>query len=203
MQRTFDAPLQGRAFTRRGRAATRRSDREFQFTSVAVGLPFVNEENTMAAETTYTHHVDVTSDLLDRGIGLAHPNYLVLAERARAAAFEELGSPIDVMWRDGFVLLVRSIAIDYRKPIFAGARIAIVTSLRVVSESTIDAEQRFLLGGAGSGAVSRTDATRAECEMRARLVCANLVESKVDTLPRALRNALSSSIDMPVAEAAS
>ncbi len=154
----------------------------------------------MAAESTHTHQVDVTSDLLDLGIALHHPNFLVLAERARAAAFEELGSPVDVMLSSGFALLVRSISIEYLKPIFAGARVAIVSTLRAVSESALDVEQRFFLRRAGEGEPSVGSPV---CELRARLVGANFIERRVAALPRALSHRLSTGAPPASLQAAS
>jgi acyl-CoA thioesterase FadM len=183
---------------------TSRKDPDVRFTSAAELLSSIEmQENTMATGTTHTYHLNVTLDLLDRGIALHHPNHLVLAERARAMAFEELGSPVDEMWKSGFVLLVRSISVEYLKPIFAGARITIVTRLRPVSESAVDVEQRFLLGRTAADAERSTGAGPTVCELRIRLVCANLIKSRVEALPRALRNALSTGVRLAPAAAAS
>jgi hypothetical protein len=63
----------------------------------------------MAAETTQTHHVDLTCYLVDPADALYFANRLILAERARAAAFAELDSPVHEIWRTGLALLGRSI----------------------------------------------------------------------------------------------
>ncbi len=157
----------------------------------------------MAAETTHLYQVDVPNELLEHDIALHHPGYLVLAERARAAAFKELRSPVDEMWSHGFTLLVRSISVEYVKPVFAGARITIVTSLKVASESAVDVKQRFFMcsaAGAGNGNVPTGSAV---CELRMRLVCANVVERRVDALPPELRNGLSAGPRMAPVQAAS
>jgi acyl-CoA thioesterase FadM len=137
----------------------------------------------MAAETTHVHQVDVPNELLEHDIVLQHPGYLVLAERARAAAFLELRSPVDEMWSHGFTLVVRRISVDYVKPIFAGARITIVTSLKVASESAVDVKQRFFMRSAAAEGDRDLPTGSAVCELQMRLVCANVVERRVDALP--------------------
>jgi acyl-CoA thioesterase FadM len=146
-------------------------------------------EITMAPGTRHTHHVNVPYDLLDRGMTLHHPSHLVLAERARAAALEELGSSVDDMWDSGFALLVRSLSIEYLEPVYAGTHLTIRTAFKPVSSSALDVEQQFWLSR--TTADGRTVGTGGMvCEVSLRLVCANLVERRVAALPEALRNGL-------------
>jgi acyl-CoA thioesterase FadM len=70
----------------------------------------------------YTHEVAVTAELIDGGGVLYHANFFVLAERAREAAPNELGSPTARMWREGRALMVRTLSAEYWAPVFAGAR---------------------------------------------------------------------------------
>jgi YbgC/YbaW family acyl-CoA thioester hydrolase len=143
----------------------------------------------MESEKAYLYEVEATPDLIDAGGVLYHPNHLVLAERAREAALEELGSPLQrQMWSDGRALLVRNLSAEYRKPVFAGAKLLIVTTV-TASEDRLDFVQCIFLRDEARPADRRSD--RPVCEVHARLVCVNVFERRVSALPGSLLEALS------------
>jgi acyl-CoA thioester hydrolase len=132
----------------------------------------------MASERAHIYEVEATPDLIDEGGLLNHANYLVLAERARGAALEELGSPLDrQMWSDGRALVVRDLSVQYRKPVFAGMKLLVVSTM-IASVDRLEFTQRFF------------SSDRPVCEVRACLVCVNVFERRVSALPVALLVAL-------------
>jgi YbgC/YbaW family acyl-CoA thioester hydrolase len=142
----------------------------------------------MASERAHLYEVEATPDLIDAGGVLYHANHLVLAERAREAALGELGSPLhQQMWSDGRALLVRDVSAQYRKPVFAGAKLLIASTV-TASGDRLEFVQRFFCRDEAGAADRQSD--RPVCELRALLVCVNVFERRVSALPGALLEAL-------------
>ena len=149
----------------------------------------------MQTGTCHVHTVDLTFNLLDPGNSLHHANYLVLADRARGATLQDLGSPPHELWQDGYVLIVRGLCVDYCEPVFAGTELAIETTIEATSESSLEGVQRFFFAGdyLAGDYPEAVLADRPVCVIRAQLSCANMVKRRVDAIPQALLEALSAS----------
>jgi acyl-CoA thioester hydrolase len=138
---------------------------------------------------TFLHEVDVTADLIDAFGILYHANFLLLAERAREAALKELGTPVDQLWNQGCGLPVRDLSVQYRKPVFVGSRLAIVTRITAISESRLEVVQQFFLRHDPVACARVRASDRPAAEVRLVVVCMNVLERRIAALPaRLLQN---------------
>jgi len=87
----------------------------------------------------------VTFDLLDAGKALHHPNYLIVLERARAAALTLAGLSDMELWKLGYGITVAHVELQYLKPIRLGENVTILTELLDVGSATLEVRQSIVL----------------------------------------------------------
>jgi acyl-CoA thioesterase FadM len=140
----------------------------------------------MKLGTVHLYEVDVTPELTDRGL-LHHTTHLVLAEQARAAALDELGASPDWMWGNGCVLVVRGLTAEYRKPIFSGAKLLIVSEVTETSGSSLEFRQCLYPSHDLPRMSVDGNSPSPAGEVRVRLVFVNVAERRATALPAQLR----------------
>jgi YbgC/YbaW family acyl-CoA thioester hydrolase len=149
---------------------------------------------------THVHDCEVSFDLLDPGQVVYHPNYLILCDRARSAALEEMGYSVAQLWSDGLALAVRENTSEYFKPARMGQKLVILTTLHDTSGTSLSLIQRILPRESFQG-VSLQEGPFVEgfieidpkfmiYYLKIRLVCLNLEPFRPTRLPLRLSTAL-------------
>ena len=149
----------------------------------------------MISGKTHIHRTAPDFSLIDAGQALYHPNYLIVADQARAAALEMAGYPFHELWKDGYSLAVRENTSEYFKPVWMGQKLAILTSLVEATGSTLRVRQRFVaaeLVGERTGFVAAFEPSAVETihSVTLLLVSIRLTPIKAARLPEKLRAVL-------------
>lgn len=152
---------------------------------------------------THFYPLSVSFDLVDAGNVLYHPNYLVVLDRARAAALKLVGYPFEELWKDGWTFAVRESACEYFRPARMGIPYGVLTELVEVSRTTLTVQQRLVLaehlpGDATQwqaetlvqGRVTLADPKAVVHLARLRLVCIDLQAFKAVAFPERLAKVL-------------
>src|SRR5690348_1584603 len=86
----------------------------------------------------------VTFDLLDAGKALHHPNYLIVLERARAAALTLAGFSDMDLWKLGYGLTVAQVESQFLKPIRLGENVTVLTEILELGSATLEVRQSIV-----------------------------------------------------------
>jgi acyl-CoA thioester hydrolase len=88
--------------------------------------------------------VTIDFDLLDAGGVVHHPNYLVLCERARAKALEDIGYPHSEMLKNGSSFALAETHSKYLKPALLEQKLFVLTKCIDFSRATVTLEQELV-----------------------------------------------------------
>ncbi len=132
-------------------------------------------------------------DLLDAGNIVHHPNYLVLCERARARALEDIEVPYSELLSQGMAFALTETHSKYQKPAVLGQRLSIITRGINFSRTTITLEQQLILVNPNyrslSGYLQKLPEDFIEQTyfwIKMRLVCVKLNPLKAQSIPEIL-----------------
>jgi acyl-CoA thioester hydrolase len=84
-------------------------------------------------------------DLLDAGNVVHHPNYLILCERARSKAMDDIGVPHSDLINRGMSFALTETKSKYLKPALLGQKLSILTRPLESSRATLTLEQQLVL----------------------------------------------------------
>lgn len=143
-------------------------------------------------------NTEITFDLLDPGMAVYHPNYLVLCDRARTKALFDAGYPLKELWDDGFALALRENNSDYFKPATMSQTLTIITTTTDYSGSTLKVQQKIVPSDIFSKNILQgylesddvIDPKQVIYQVSMTLVCVRLNPIKPTRLPERLVNAL-------------
>jgi YbgC/YbaW family acyl-CoA thioester hydrolase len=100
----------------------------------------------MIHDKTHLYFCEIPFDLIDAGLVVHHPNYLILCERARMQCMRDAGCSFYEAWNDNITFAIRENHSEYFKPIRMGQAISILTHVSDVSQSTLEVTQRIIFG---------------------------------------------------------
>ena len=152
----------------------------------------------MILDKPHLFHTEISFDLLDPGMVVYHPNYLVLCDRARSAALADVGYSIKNLWDDGFALALRESKSEYYKPAMFSQAVTIVTVTKGCSRSTLNVQQQMVPSeifanqqvGNVAEVVATLDSKQVIYEVSMLLVCVKLNPIRPSRLPDRLIHAL-------------
>ena len=98
----------------------------------------------MRLQETHIFPLQIDFDLLDAGKVVHHPNYLVLCERARAKALDDVEYPHSEMLKENMSFALTETHSKYLKPALLGDKLSILTRCLKFSRATITLEQRLV-----------------------------------------------------------
>ncbi len=93
---------------------------------------------------THVFPVSIDFDLLDAGNVVHHPNYLVLCERARSKALDDIDYPHGEMLKSGMSFALTETHSKYLKPALLGQKLSILTRCLKFSRATVTLEQQLV-----------------------------------------------------------
>ncbi len=148
----------------------------------------------MKLNRTHVFPFTINFDLLDAGKALHHPNYLVVFERARAAALRLAGYSDMELWKAGYALTVAHIESQFLKPVLLGENVTVLTRLieagaatMAVHQSMIPLSEEHKESFVESYSVKREFLIH-ECSIK--LCCVNLEKMRPRRFPQELVRAL-------------
>lgn len=137
--------------------------------------------------------LNIDFDLLDAGNVVHHPNYLVLCERARAKALDDVGVPHLELLQQGMSFALTETHSKYQKPALLGQKLSIITNCTKFSRATLTLEQQLVLPNLNyrslSGFVRQLPENFVEQSyfwIEMRLVCVKLNPLKAQPIPEIL-----------------
>ncbi len=93
---------------------------------------------------TYRLNLRVYYEDTDAGGIVYHARYLAFAERARTEALRQAGVPhYELVTQFGLIFVVRSVEIDYLRPVRLDAELIVQTGPWALGAATIDVKQMF------------------------------------------------------------
>jgi len=137
--------------------------------------------------------VNIEFDLLDAGNVVHHPNYLVLCERARGRALDDIGIPHSELLSQGFSFALTETHSKYQKPALLGQKLSIITSCINFSRATLTLQQQLVAAKPDyrsvSGYLQKLPEDFVEQSyfwIEMRLVCVKLNPLKAQAIPELL-----------------
>lgn len=107
-------------------------------------VAILNKNPFMRFEETHVFPLTIDFDLLDAGNIVHHPNYLVLCERARARALDDIDYPYTEMLKDGMSFALTDTQSKYIKPALLGEKLSVLTRCLKFSRATVTLEQQLV-----------------------------------------------------------
>jgi YbgC/YbaW family acyl-CoA thioester hydrolase len=160
-------------------------------------VTILNKNPVMRFEETHVFPLTIDFDLLDAGNVVHHPNYLVLCERARAAALDDVNYPHSEMLQEGMSFALTETHSKYMKPALLGEKLSVLTRCLKFSRATITLEQQLVRVSSNyktlSGYLQKLPEGFVETPyfwIEMRLVCVKLNPIKAQPIPETLINKL-------------
>ncbi|NBX68604.1 MAG: hypothetical protein EBR01_06550 [Proteobacteria bacterium] len=139
------------------------------------------------------HHLfplNIEFDLLDAGNVVHHPNYLVLCERARGKALDDLDIPHAELLKQGMSFALTETHSKYQKPALLGMKLSVITSCINFSRATLTLQQQLVAPNLNyrtlSGYLQKLPEDFIEQSyfwIQMRLVCVKLNPLKAQAIP--------------------